>query len=147
MTGLYWLSIQDASSSAQRVPRVVIIFILVMTLIVVIRDVLNLLRERQPYMDEPAFRSNIGHWYRANHQRCVFATLSLAYIFLFIYLGFNVANFLFLGMALPLSGLGKMRGRAVRALLCLALALAASATFHVLAQVMDFNVPVSPFGI
>lgn len=147
MTWLYWFSIQDASSSAQRVPWVVIVFILVMTLIVVIVDVLNILRESQQYTCRAAFRSNIVYWYRANYQSCFFVGLSLAYMFFFVYLGFNLANFLFLGMALPLSGLGKMRARAVQVILCLALALLASVIFHLLAQVMDFNVPISPFGI
>jgi hypothetical protein len=32
-------------------------------------------------------------------------------------------------------------------LLCLVASLFASAIFHILALVMDFNVPVSPFGI
>lgn len=147
MTGLYWLSIHDASSSAQRVPRVVIIFILIMTLIVVIREMLYILKEKRSEINEPLFLSNIGQWYWTNRQRCVFAMLSLVYIPLFIYLGYNVANFIFLSLALPLSGLGKKRGGVSRALLCLVVSLFASAIFHILALVMDFNVPVSPLGI
>lgn len=147
MTGLYWFSIQDASSSAQRVPRVVIIFILVMTLIVTTREISNSIRKRQSYTDEPDFLSNFGSWYLTNRQRCTFTVLSLAYIPVFIYLGFNIANFLFLSLALPLSGLGKKHGFIYRLSLSLLASGTASAIFHVLARVMDFNVPVSPFGI
>ncbi|MCE8030443.1 hypothetical protein [Billgrantia desiderata] len=146
MTGLYWVSIQDAPSSAQRVPNVVMLFILVMATVVVMRDVVLLLAKRVRQTHEPLLREHLTSWFDLNRQRCLFTVIGMAYFPAFVSLGFNIANLLFLCLALPLSGLGKDRPLVARVGLVVGVAVLASVIFHLLASIMDFNVP-APLGI
>ncbi|PAU77442.1 tripartite tricarboxylate transporter TctB family protein [Halomonas salipaludis] len=147
-TALYWYSIQDAASGARRVPDVVMIFIMIMSMVVVVRDFMMGARDskKRPAPDEGALMDSLRRWERAHRKRIVFTVISLAYFPVFLSLGFNVANFLFLALALPLSGLGGERSMGLRIGLSLSISLFATLVFHLLAQVMDFNVPISPLG-
>jgi hypothetical protein len=146
LTALYWWSITEAPSSAQRVPLVVITFIAAMATIVIVREVMVLSmghgrhEPRQASLDLPG-------WVAQNRQRLIFLVLCIGYHPLFVYLGFNIANLVFLLIALPLSGLGAQRQMATRLTLSLATAVMTAVIFHLLAQVMDFNVPTSPLGL
>lgn len=146
LTAMYWWSIHEAPSSAQRVPLVVITFIVAMATIVIVREIVSLSmgqgrhKGRQASLDLPG-------WIARNRQRLIFVVICLVYFPLFIYLGFNVANVVFLFVALPLSGLGAQRQIPIRLALSMAIAVMTAVIFHLLAQVMDFNVPTSPFGI
>lgn len=146
MTALYWWSIREAPSSAQRVPSVVIVFILAMAAIVIVREIVSLSMGEGSNERRQA-GLGLRDWATQNRQRLIFVLICVGYYPLFVYLGFNVANVVFLLAALPLSGLGAQRRMATRLALSMAIALVSAVIFHLLAQVMDFNVPTSPFGL
>lgn len=140
-TALYWVSIQEAAGAARRVPTFVMIFVVVMTLIVVVTELIKIQQD-----GSNGEVTNAGAWLRLHSQRILFVAICFAYYPLFISLGFNIANFLFLSCALTIAGLGKGRKALSRLILVLTTSLVATVVFHLLAQVMDFNVPTSPFG-
>ena len=142
LTALYWWSIQDAASSAQRVPLVVIFFIMAMSAIVIIKEMIVIRLENKQQEDD----FDLHLWAIHNGQRIYFVAISLGYFLLFIYLGFNIANVIFLTAALPLAGLGKERSIVTRIALSSAIAVVVAIVFHFLANIMDFNVPASPFN-
>lgn len=146
MTALYWWSIHEAPSSAQRVPLVVITFITAMATIVIVREIVSLSMGHGRHEPRPADLDLPG-WVAHHRQRLFFVVICIGYYPLFVYLGFNVANVVFLLVALPLSGLGAQRQMATRLALSMAIAVMTAVIFHLLAQVMDFNVPTSPFGL
>ncbi len=130
---LYWLHVQDARSVAQRVPLAVIVFTVAMTLVVVGRTFLGPVvaaegtQAEAPADDRRIFAS-----------RALFVALCAGYFVVIGQLGFDLANLAFLLLAYPLAGL--------RVVWSVPAALASAAIFHVLAQVMEFNVPPGPFG-
>lgn len=147
-TALYWFSIQGAASGARRVPDVVMIFIAIMASMVIVRDIAMLIggNGNKAAPGEDALADTLRHWARAHRQRFAFTAISLVYFPVFVTLGFNIANFLFLALALPLSGLAGERSIGFRIGISLCVSLVATLVFHMLAQVMDFNVPISPLG-
>lgn len=148
ITALYWFSIQGAASAAKRVPNVVMAFIVIMAAMELMREMARLTgpSRKRITSDEDTLADTLHHWISTHRQRLVFIAISLAYFPVFISLGFDIANFLFLALALPLSGLSRERSRGFRAGLSLSISLLAMLVFRMLAHVMDFNVPVSPFG-
>lgn len=146
MTALYWWSIREAPSSSQRVPLVVITFIVTMATIVIVREFVSLSMGHGRH-DSRKVGLDLAGWAAHNRQRLIFVVICIGYFPLFVYLGFNVANVIFLSVALPLSGLGTKRRMATRLALSMMIAVMAAVIFHLLAQVMDFNVPTSPFDL
>lgn len=145
MTAIYWASIQDAPRGAQRVPNVVMLFILTTASVVVVRDVALLFSTGGRQRSE-SFREQLSSWFSDNRQRCLFVVICLAYFPIFVSLGFNIANLIFLCLALPLAGLGRGRSLVARIGLIVSVAALCSMIFHLLASIMDFNVP-APLGI
>lgn len=132
---LYWLHVQDARSVARRVPDGVIIFTVALTVLVVIRAFLF---PTPPGGQIPKSNDAIAFDGRGFGKRALFVALCVGYFFAFSRLGFNLANLLFLLVAYPLAGLGvgwSIAGAAI-----------STVVFYLLAQVMDFNVPLGPFG-
>lgn len=145
MTAIYWASIQDAPRGAQRVPNVVMLFILMTAAIVVIREV-TLLIATGGRQNPESFREQFSSWFADNRQRCLFVVIGLAYFPVFVSLGFNIANLIFLCLALPLAGFGRGRPLVARIGLIVSVAALSSMIFHLLGSIMDFNVP-APLGI
>lgn len=134
---LYWLHVQEARSVAQRVPLAVIVFTVAMTGLVVLRTVLG--REGAAGGAEAAAGGGSRPADRpAFLRRALFVALCGGYYLAMSRLGFDLANLVFLLLAYPLAGL--------RLVWTVPAALASSAIFHVLARVMEFNVPSGPFG-
>jgi len=146
MTALYWISLIGAPSSAQRVPRVIILFIVFMCVLVTLKEVKQL-REVDDSEDisEPVLAAVKG-WFIEHGQRVAFAIISIGYFPAFMWLGFNIANVVFLAMALPLAGLGSKLRPLPRIALSVTSALIAAVLFHLISLSMGFNVP-APFGI
>lgn len=130
---LYWLHVQDARSVARRVPNGVILFTVAMTVLALAREFLfPSLTEQDTDTLPPVPRDVL-------FKRVLFVLLCLGYFFAFSWLGFNLANLIFLLLAYRLAGLSLVG--AVPA------AIASSVIFYLLAQVMDFGVPTGLFGI
>jgi len=130
---LYWLHVQDARSVAQRVPLAVIVFTVAMTLVVVGRTFLGpVVAAENTEADAPAEDRRIFA------SRAIFVALCGGYFFVIGRLGFDLANLIFLLLAYPLAGL--------RLVWTVPASVASAAIFHVLARVMEFNVPTGPFG-
>ncbi|NNU79053.1 hypothetical protein HMH01_01255 [Halovulum dunhuangense] len=128
---LFWWHIQEARSVAQRVPNLVLVFTLALTLLVGVRIfVLG-----KGGKDGAAIDLKDG----TLHKRVAFLGLCLVYYLTFQPLGFTLSNLLFLLLAYRLAGLGwRQTGFA---------ALVSTIVFHGLALLMDFNVPKGVFGI
>jgi len=129
---LFWWHVQDARSVAQRVPIGVILFTLAFTALVLMRVFLWPPAEDADAAAEPPVGRDVFI------RRVVFVVLCLGYFLAFSWLGFNIANLTFLVLAYLLAGM--------RALWAVPAAIASSIVFHLLARVMDFNVPTGPFG-
>lgn len=130
---LYWMHVQDARSVAQRVPLAVIVFTVLMLLMVVGRTVLGTAwASEDTEADAPSTDRRIFV------NRALFIALCAGYFVAFGRLGFDLANVVFLLLAYPLAGL--------KLVWTIPAAIASSAVFHVLASVMEFNVPAGPFG-
>ena len=106
MTGLYWLSVVGAPSSAQRVPRVIILFILLMCALVTIKEVKKLRDSATEHPSGESVLITVKAWLTEHGQRVACAVISIGYYPAFMWLGFNIANVIFLALALPLAGLG-----------------------------------------
>ena len=130
----YWLHIQDARSVAQRVPLGVIAFTVATTVLVLFRVLFETVPDDKDGSAPPAPPTDR----RALVQRAMFVVLCGGYFIALGQLGFNLANLAFLFLAYPLAGLGLVWS-------CVA-AVTSVAVFHVLAQIMKFNVPTGPFG-
>lgn len=147
-TALYWLHIADAPSAAKRVPSGVIVFILIMTVIVVMRDLQSVKNKKAVNQDGagPVAAYSLKQWVNTWRLQILFTALSVGYFLAFITIGFNLANFLFLIIALPTAGMGKglKAGSAITKIVVMAMIV--TLVFFVLAMLMDFNVPVGPFG-
>lgn len=134
---LYWLHVQEARSVAQRVPLAVIVFTVAMTLLVVGRTFLGPEGAAEGAAAEAGGESRPADR-RTFLRRALFVALCGGYCLAIGRLGFDLANLVFLLLAYPLAGL--------RLVWAVPAALASAATFHVLARVMEFNVPSGPFG-
>ncbi len=131
---LFWLHIQEARSVAQRVPNGVMIFILGALVIVVGRAVKAYLVARHAdASDERISLTLAADFARNEWRRLVFLGLCIGYYLAFPRLGFDVANAGFLVAAFLLAGL--------RPVPSVAGALGGAVIFHLLARLMDFNVP------
>jgi hypothetical protein len=146
MTLMYWLSIAGAPSSAQRVPRVIILFICVMTVIVAVRELQQAKVDDRDESNHETVYQSLKNWFAEHGQKVVFALISVGYFPAFVLVGFNIANAVFLALALPLAGLGQRLSLGWRVVLALASALFSAGIFHMIATAMGFNVP-APFGI
>ena len=147
-TALYWLHIADAPSAARRVPLGVIVFILIMTVIVLLRDI-RLERSRSATgqaLEGPNMAEMFRQWVHDWRLQIIFTGLSIGYFIAFVTIGFNLANFLFLMVALPVAGTAR-GSRFVPAIIKTGLiAGIVSLVFFVLAILMDFNVPPGLLG-
>ena len=133
---LYWLHVQDARSVARRVPDAVIVFTVALAMIVLIRAMF--FPPAGPATG-PAEESGVPASGRGNFlRRLFFIILCIGYYAVFSVLGFNLANVIFLLLAYPLAGLGLVG--------TVAGAVTSSAVFYGLARVMEFNIPLGPFG-
>lgn len=139
-TALFFASIREAPSVTQRVPLGVMVFILAMAVVVVVRAALEVAAQGTP--DSGPRTSGVADWSR----RGGYIALAIGYALLFQPLGFSLANVVFLVAALALAGFGEGTRPAVRVVRILAVALFATAVFHALALVMNFNVPTGPLG-
>ncbi|WP_296644897.1 tripartite tricarboxylate transporter TctB family protein [Roseinatronobacter sp.] len=123
---------QDARSVARRVPSGIILFTIAMTAFALMRT----------FILPPASERNAESAPRIERdvliKRMLFVMLCFGYFFAFSWLGFNLANLLFLVCAYVLAGM-KFLGAGVAAI-------CSSVVFYFLARVMDFNVPIGPFG-
>ncbi len=146
MTALYWLSIANAPSSAQRVPRVIILFIVLMCVLVTVKEVKKLREAGTDELSAEPVLVSVKAWLAEHGQRVAFAVISMGYFPAFMWLGFNIANVIFLAIALPLAGLGAKLKPLSRAALSVGAAAVAAVLFHLIALSMGFNVP-APFGI
>ncbi|MFT0544881.1 hypothetical protein ACMHYO_00805 [Allopusillimonas ginsengisoli] len=142
LTGLYWLHIADAPSAAQRVPLAVITVIVVMAIIVLLGDLLAATKTKTAA--HPAIQIRV--WIRQWKTQIIFMVLSFGYFAAFITLGFNLANFLFLIIALPVAGVGQGMGRTAAIVKVGLSAFVMAGVFYILAQLMDFNAPAGPLG-
>ena len=133
-TLLFWLHIQEARSVAQRVPNGVMIFILGALVIVVGRAVKDYLATRHSdARDEDISLTIVTDFARDEWRRLVFLGLCVGYFLAFPRLGFDLSKAGFLVAAFLLAGL-----RPVPTLIG---ALSGAVIFHLLARLMDFNVP------
>ena len=127
---LYWLHVGDARAVARRVPSGVILFTLAMTAIVLLRVLLA--RGHGAESAGPPLEPRIIV------RRAAYALLCAGYYGAFTQLGFNTANLIFVFLACMVAGM--------RPLAAAPTTLVASVVFHVLARVMEFNVPAGPLG-
>ena len=148
-TSLYWFHIGDAPAVARRVPSGVIVFVLVMTAIVLIRDFREEKRKEAtaPGGSGPNSAQMFKQWVHDWRQQIIFIGLSIGYFVAFITIGFNLANFLFLIIALPVAGMGQNRSLASATTKIVVTASLVTLVFFILATLMDFNVPIGVFGI
>lgn len=142
LTGLYWLHIADAPSAAQRVPSAVIVAIVIMAVAVFVGDMAK--ARKAKVVEKHTFK--LSSWARQWKTQLIFIALSIGYYVAFVNLGFNLANFVFLIVALPVAGVGESMSRASAALKVGIYAGLVSVVFYVLAQLMDFNAPIGPLG-
>lgn len=147
-TALYWFHIADASSAARRVPMGVIIFVFIMTAVVLIRDIRaeRIKSENTPATAAPNVAQLFNQWMRDWRLQIIFVGLSIGYFVAFVTLGFNLANFLFLIIALPVAGMGRGLSFLSAAGKIGLMAGLVSLVFLVLAIVMDFNIPLGALG-
>lgn len=143
-TILFWWSIREAPSISRRVPLGVIAFIIVMAGVVVMRAALS--GRDEPEAPSPPLDVMIRTWFAEWRQRIAFIALAVGYYIAFGLLGFSTANFLFLVAALVVAGYGRDRPPLETAWRIALIAAIATVIFHVLAGLMDFNVPRGPFG-
>lgn len=125
MTLAYWVQIADASRTAVLVPIGIIALIAAFLAVVVVRDMRN--------APEAPASSSLIHLLA---KPVGLIALSVGYWGAFQYLGFNVANALFLGLVFLLAG-----GHWSRAILLSGIG---TVVLHVLARAMDFDLP-DPF--
>lgn len=130
---LYWLQLEGAPRAARVVPVGTIILLGVFAAVIVVRDGI-FSRDRtiddpgQAEIDRDTSRSIWRYW-----RETAYVLLSVLYFLIFAYIGFHVANVVFLALALWVSG-NKPRTIAV------ATATTAAVIF-VAAHLMQFNLP------
>jgi predicted secreted protein len=129
---LFWLHVQDARSVARRVPSGVILFTLALTLLTLAREFVFPPKDDQNASAEPPAGRDVLV------KRVAFVLLCIGYYAVFQWLGFNLANLVFLLLAYMLAGM-TLFGAVLAAVV-------SSVVFYLLATVMEFNVPVGPFG-
>ena len=130
---LYWLQLEDAPRAARTVPDGVMVLLGILCAMIVVRD--GLWRPSRATDESrsaaPAPRAGPGllrYW-----REGAYVLLSILYFLLFAYLGFHVANVVFLALALLVSG------NSLRTVI-----VATTATALVIfaaAQLMQFNLP------
>lgn len=130
---LYWLQLEDAPRAARTVPDGVMVLLGVLCAIIVVRD--GLWRPSRTTDDsgsaDPASRAGPGllsYW-----REGAYVLLSILYFLLFAYLGFHVANVVFLVLALWVSG------NSPRTIIVATVA--TSLAIFAAAQLMQFNLP------
>jgi hypothetical protein len=96
--------------------------------------------------EAPPWGETVRSWLAEWSQRIAFIGLAVAYFYAFTQLGFSLANFLFLAAALLVAGYHRERTPLAAAWRIALIALVATAAFHFLADLMDFNVPRSRLG-
>lgn len=146
---LYWVSLTDAPSITKRIPMGVIVLVVALTVIVVIKAAFEEWKRRQAHSDELhlPFKEVFIKWWLAWYKRLILIGLGIGYYFAFRYLGFSLANFLFLLAALAIAGFAKGQGILAAAGKISGTALLASIVFYWLAVIMNFNVPRGPLGL
>lgn len=130
---LYWLQLEGAPRAARVVPVGTIILLGVLAAVIVVRD--GILARGRP-IDEPgqadinpdASRNLWRYWREA-----AYVLLSVLYFLIFAYIGFHVANVVFLALALWVSG-NKPRTIILATVVTAAVIFAAS-------HLMQFNLP------
>ncbi|MDF1608686.1 hypothetical protein PZ897_10905 [Hoeflea sp. YIM 152468] len=135
---LFWFHIQEARSVTRRIPEPVIVLTVLTTLIILMRTVFQKSAGKDEADAALPDQEAAPTTKREILIRVAFLILCVGYYFSFGSLGFSLTNLLFLLLAYPLVGLGPI-GTAVGAVV-------SSLTFHFLAWVMNFNVPVGPLG-
>jgi hypothetical protein len=143
-TFLFWWSIREAPSISRRVPLGVIAFILFLTGVVAVREAI--VARGDEAAPAPPFGETVQAWFTEWRQRIAFIALAIGYYFAFVTLGFSAANLLFLVAALVVAGSARGREPVAAAWRIALIAIVATVVFHLLAEVMDFNVPRGPFG-
>lgn len=147
-TALYWFHIADAPSAARRVPMGVVIFVLIMTAVVLLRDIRaeRSKSENTPAVATPNAPQMLKQWMHDWRLQIIFVGLSIGYFIAFVTLGFNLANFLFLIISLPVAGMGRGLGFLSAAAKIGLTAGLISLVFFALAILMDFNIPPGALG-
>lgn len=145
---LYWISLTDAPAITKRIPMGVIVLVVALTVIVVIKAAVESRRQRNAHSDELLpFRELLFEWWLAWYKRLILIGLGIGYYLAFRYLGFSLANFLFLLVALTIAGFAKGSGVLAATGKIAGTALLASTVFYWLAVIMNFNVPRGPLGL
>ena len=142
LTGLYWLHIADAPSAAQRVPSAVIVVIVIMAVAVFVAEMAA--SKKAKTSEDGTFK--LINWLTQWRIQLIFIAISIGYFIAFVYLGFNLANFVFLVIAFPVAGVGRDISRSGAAGKVGIYAGLLSVLFYTLAQIMDFNAPAGPLG-
>jgi len=145
LTGLYWFHISDAPAVAQRVPAVAVALVVLLAIMVFVTELRSELKDKGRTGTEPASVA-IKAWVTEWRLQIVFVALCVLHFMVFSTLGFNVANMLFLSLALPVAGFARDSGAGVRTLKVVSTAFLISVTVYALAHVMDFNIPLGPLG-